>query len=78
MTTQQNLLLALDNKYQSYQFYKNASDLHGSPFNEIVNSEFQHINILSEHLQQLGISVPENLYKQTDTNSVLEEVLQNA
>ena len=78
MTTQENLLQALDNEYKAYSFYANASQSLGFPFSQIFGAKLQDINALKLHLTNLNIPIPTNPYIDTILPNTLEETLQNA
>ncbi|WP_104722130.1 ferritin family protein [Helicobacter mesocricetorum] len=78
MTTQENLLQALDNEYKSYNFYANASQAFGLPFSQIFSTKLQDINALNLHLANLNIPIPTNPYISTILPNTLRETLENA
>ena len=43
MTTQEKILIALDDEYKAYSFYNKAMQLYGMPFANLFQSEANHI-----------------------------------
>ncbi|MDE5926667.1 MAG: hypothetical protein K2N75_01540 [Helicobacter sp.] len=75
----ENLLLALNDEYKAYSFYTSVSS-YGQVFVHLQSAEQTHINALSWHLQNLGVSIPQNPYNaESFANfSSIEEILQTA
>lgn len=59
--SRQNLLLALDDEYKAYSFYTAALPF-GLNFANLQSAEAAHIEALQRHLQNLGVTIPENPY----------------
>ena len=78
MTTQEKILIALDDEYKAYSFYNKAMQLYGMPFANLFQSEANHINALSLHLQNLNVPIPQNPYEDIVIPNTLSGALEAA
>ncbi|WP_134043929.1 ferritin-like domain-containing protein [Helicobacter pullorum] len=78
MTTQEKILIALDDEYKAYSFYNKAMQLYGMPFVNLFQSEANHINALSLHLQNLNVPIPQNPYEDIVIPNTLSGALEVA